>query len=112
MHGTFKQSNPVSDVLRRAADLMELHGHCKFTRRNDVGSMCILGAIEAAQDRCTTHVLDSSLTRLAARTIADVLHLGNTSSGDLVDWNNLPERTGEEVIAVMRLTATMKEYSV
>lgn len=110
MHGTFKQSNPVSDVLRRAADLMELHGHCKFIRRNDAGSMCILGAIETAQDRYNS--CDSSLTTQAARTIADVLNLENTSRGDVADWNNLPERTGEEVIAVMRLAATVKEYSI
>lgn len=111
MHGTFKQSNPVSDVLRRAADLMELHGHCKFTRRNDAGSMCILGAIEAAQNHRTTF-FDSSLTIHAARAISDVLNLENTSLCDVADWNNIPERTGEEVIAVMRLAATVKEYSI
>lgn len=108
------QLNPVADVLLRAADLLETHGHTKGTRVDRRGRMCFLGALEVAQGHQYGYVpgeRDGEVTVEAARVVAETLGLkprindANDPRGCVVDWNNATERTGQEVIDAMRLTA-------
>ncbi len=105
--------NPVADVLLRAADLMETHGHIKRVRKTADG-MCFLGALQMAQgidDSKTFIAQDSALTHRAAKVFAEMLRLpliyGNVDDrrGDAAIWNNRPDVTGKDVIAAMRKAA-------
>jgi hypothetical protein len=108
-------SNPVSDVLRKGADLIEKHGHAKFTRRDKNGSMCFLGALDVAQGRNEQNwkfERDTELTRRAAVALSQVVDMSVLFADKEPDkryvtaeWNNLPERTAQEVIDAMRLAA-------
>lgn len=115
------QLNPVADILLKAADLLEQRGHTKWTRLDDVGRMCFLGAVEIAQGHEHGYALgghDGEITHEASRVVAQALGLKlrmddprkldgeHDYRGAVVDWNNATERTGQEVIDAMRLTAS------
>lgn len=114
------RANPVRDVLLKAADLLETYGHVKHTRVDHRGSMCILGAIDAAQNenkgrpRLTSP--DTPLTYQVSDVVAATLGLhvglhegvGADSRHAIVAWNNSNERTAQEVIDVLRLAARTK----
>ena len=83
-------------VFLAAADLIEIHGHCKGLRQRREG-FCVLGAISQAatgdpwkfdghEEPCATF----------ARQIGEMLP---------AQWNNAPERTKEEVVSALRATA-------
>jgi hypothetical protein len=106
-----RPSNPVSDVLLKAAELIAQKGHAKYTRLDySTGSMCLLGAIDAAQgnnpDRSTQ---DTPLTMKATLAIAKTLGLHLNPFEDArypaVRWNNDGKRTAQEVIDTLRLAA-------
>ncbi len=109
-------TNPVSEVLLKAADLIEQRGHTKHIRVDDKGSMCLLGAIAVAQGHDIGYSLgmrggDTELTYEAAETIVNTLGIMvglRDIRGIAVDWNNAPKRTAQEVIDVMRLAARTK----
>lgn len=107
-----RKPKSVSDVLLKAADLLEQRGHAKFIRVHPNGSMCFLGALEVAQGYEGGYRSpggDGPLTREAALVTAKVLGLTvcYTPYIRIADWNNLPERTAQEVIDAMRLAATV-----
>ena len=100
-------SNPVSDLLMKAAGLIEKHGHTKGQLKDKNGSMCFMGAIWQE-----TSQIDLGLE--AAKTTAMALGLGfdshykmgpSSALWTMVEWNNAPERTAQEVIDAMRLAA-------
>ncbi len=98
--------NPVADVLMKAADLLEKHGHIKFLRGNIIEGMCALGALQAAQGKI--YDLDTELTLTASQVVVDAMKLKHEFAmphAALAAWNNLPERTGQEVIDAMRKVA-------
>jgi hypothetical protein len=98
--------NPVADVLMKAADLLEKHGHIKHLRGDLKSGMCFLGAIEAAQGRSKSWV-DTPLTYEASRVVVKALNLtaGHDDRVVMANWNNEPKRTAQEVIDAMRLAA-------
>lgn len=103
----WEPTNPIADVLLKAADLLEKHGHTKHIRRDSLGQMCFLGALEAAQCQNTFYP-DTKLTYQAAAAVATTV-LGMVPSDDMrafvAHWNNADVRTGQEVIDAMRHTA-------
>lgn len=104
-------NDPVSDVLLKAADLLEKHGLAKSTRIAFDGSMCFLGALEKAQGYQNTWS-DTPLTYAASEAVSKALGLPEPFPGDyrhaVVRWNNASERTVQEVVAAMRLAAKTK----
>lgn len=111
--------NPVADTLMKAADLLEKYGHAKHVRVAPDGSMCFLGALNAAQGQHSPMGPDTPLTKLASDATMKVLGLtiqvpdrelgaiyGYPDARHVVaDWNNQPERTGKQVINAMRKAA-------
>ncbi len=108
--------NPVSAVLLKAADLLEKHGHTRFIRKDDSGSMCFLGALEEAQGHEQGWFSlgdDSALTFKASKAVSETMGLDalgfkadpHDARSAVVRWNNDLKRTGQEVIDAMRLTA-------
>jgi hypothetical protein len=112
-----RKPNPVADVLMKAADLLEKHGHVKMTRKNPNGSMCFLGALKTAQGRDEHHhTYDTPLTLLASEKVMETLGLTfgrgyalNDARHVMADWNNEGKRTAQEVIDAMRQTAKSLE---
>lgn len=82
-------------ALLEAADLIELHGHCKRTRTLN-GAFCVLGAITMAATgdpwKISTGI--AACDRFAR-------FLGRSPA----PWNNQPERTAKEVIEALRSAA-------
>lgn len=103
--------NPVADTLMKAADLLEKYGHAKHVRVDADGSMCFLGALNAAQGQHSPMGPDTPLTHLASEATAKVLGLEHRHDGvedyrhAVANWNNAPERTDKQVINAMRKAA-------
>lgn len=81
-------------ALLEAADLIEEYGHAKGYLGQKGEPMCAIGALEAATD--------GNMPVAFAGTDVLSLYLGNA---DVVDWNNAPERTKEEVVNTLRAAA-------
>ncbi len=99
--------NPVADVLMKAADLLEKHGHIKHLRGNLVDGMCALGALQEAQGANDRYSWDTPLTMEAARIVMGMVGSWSyqAAHATLAEWNNRPERTGQEVIDAFRKAA-------
>lgn len=105
------RTTEVGDLLNRAADLIEKHGHTKHTLVNkEDGSMCFMGAMYQAHSSAWTY--DPAMIE-AVEITARMLKLRydggyeTTALRAVVDWNNHPDRTGAEVIAAMRAAAVI-----
>lgn len=87
-----------SEVLFKAAELIEERGLAKAALEDGKGRFCVLGALCYAQYGKSVSVqsLLPASTYLR-KEIGDVL--------DLADWNNAPERTPTEVIDTLRFAA-------
>lgn len=93
-------TNPVADVLNKAADLIDERGW--FQKSPDATSLCALKAIQ--------HASSAGPARFQARA-AFVRHVGaqvgpmGSPSVAIIDWNDEPGRTQAEVTAALRETA-------
>lgn len=106
-------ANPVRETLLRAADLMEQHGYARGIRLsksglygNKVGSMCFLGAVNAAQG--DAEGLDTELTKDCSIAFCEAVGVEYGSiypTHTAANWNNTHE--GPEVIKAMRLAAEL-----
>lgn len=92
-----KTLNPAKDILLRAADLLEKHGHIKDRLGNPSIGMCANGAIWYAVKEETESYL-AGVNALST-------HLGLHNFMLIPEWNNAPERTAEEVITAMKEAA-------
>lgn len=95
-----KVGSEVREALLKAAELVE-KGHCKHTLRVEKGgvtSFCVVGACCEAAGSTGAHDL-IVLTAKAA----------GLSYYELITWNNAPERTQAEVVAVLRKAAEGQE---
>ena len=81
-----------------AADAIERYGHRKGRLGCVNTGMCIRGAMFYAAGKLFDTAADQALALVAAR-------LGFDNLGQIIDWNNAPERTAEEVIAALRKVA-------
>jgi hypothetical protein len=86
-------------VLLAAADLLEKGGHCKHALRNGTAH-CVFGAMIVAAGGEVTE--DGSVVKLPVFSHK----LLTLQVGWILDWNNAPERTAEEVISTLRLVAS------
>lgn len=105
-----KQIEEWREVLLRAADIVRARGLAKWTQMAQDGSVCIQGAISLAATgaiygngplycRASTAVKSHLVTIGASMPVRDVHGYGNAN------WNNKPERTADEVIAVLETAA-------
>lgn len=96
----------TSDVLEAAAAVIEARGHFKGGYLGWGGSVCAAGAI-----RCVIGINLADPPRallLDERKPALALARGVSGSDDLhtiPEWNDAPERTAAEVIAMLRAVA-------
>lgn len=84
----------TSEILFRAAQIIERDGHCKMTMQNSRGSVCLMGAISKAFNGDAWEWNDAAAQ--VCEEFCDAT--GFKGIYDAVDWNNAPERTKEEVI--------------
>ena len=94
------------DVLLRAADLIIERGHCKFVQQDQLGRLCLHGALSIA-----AHGKPYEFTQEASRAVCQYLRsVGEHIPHDAcaAAWNNVDERTPEQVVAVLRAAATRK----
>jgi len=95
----------VADILDAAADELECNGHTKNDLGTPDGPKCVTGAV--------FHVTNLDITDVpnvqgAFKALGDYLDLPKRHEWgglELLEWNNAPERTAEEVIDAMRNTA-------
>ncbi|GGR51506.1 DUF6197 family protein [Streptomyces roseolus] len=108
-----------NEIFAKAADIIESHGHCKFALEDTNGAHCARGALLAALSPELDLIVngwsleDIPLTATAGRRLIeaglDRPLFTPTSDIDyasvLVRWNNAPERTGADVVALFRALA-------
>jgi hypothetical protein len=106
-HGTL----PISAVLRKAANLLTTHGHCKGVLKKLSGEMCVMGAVnEVVSGDGNRQDSLNDYTTLCAY-IVRVLGLGlprqphSTLREQVVAWNNNPDTSKAEVVEGLRRTA-------
>jgi hypothetical protein len=106
-------SAQVAADLRAAADVLRRDGWTQGDYVAD-GCHCLVGAIVAAlggKDGEGSIPIDNQPRALAARrTLAQ--HFGDMSTdwwADLIDWNDDPDRTADEVIAALEAAADAAE---
>ena len=88
----------ASKLLLKAADLIEERGWCQNTYTSPKGRLCILGALKTAQG--VEFVGESNPTVLQASK-----RFGAVVGGRTYQWNDVPGRTKEEVVAKLRAVA-------
>ncbi|GHG10314.1 DUF6197 family protein [Streptomyces hydrogenans] len=94
-----------NEIFAKAADIIESGGHCKYTLEKD-GAHCAVGALCVAVGGTTGALSIADHRRVAnlCREAEGYLLMG----GDIrpyetvVSWNNRPERTGPQVVALFR----------
>lgn len=104
-----------SEILAKAADVMRERGHVKlYLEKFNGGPVCLVGAINVAtHDRAAwpNDDDDTARVRALARIVGEFVddhNDGYASMGTLavVDWNNRPERTADEVIEALECAAS------
>lgn len=92
----------TSEILTRAADLIDKRGHAKRTYQSPDGALCVRGAIVKAVS-LRFSFKRSSLTPAAATVAITALrrHVGFLPAGE-ISWNDAPERTKAEVVTALR----------
>ena len=99
-----KTERSLSDIFNAAADAIERHGHCKMLMRNDFGQMCLLGAINFVVNGDALKSIVGEIN-----TVKMLDRLTPLVGGCPVHWNNVKERTQEEVISLLRVAAKKEE---
>lgn len=89
--------SPAGQVLLSAADLIRKHGHVK----NDLGGVdrgfCAVGAI--------INVTNREHGGLAMSKLSHHLRVNRYGAGGIPEWNNVQERTAEQVISALEAAA-------
>jgi hypothetical protein len=117
---------PVTPVMAalagQAADVLKQRGHAKYVLQDDVGCVCVSGAlnvadhgnpmwdvsfIEGSRVDAVTVVLDKTGTVLAvlhaiADRVPEYQRAGTPHTMGAVYWNNAPATTADEVITMLR----------
>jgi hypothetical protein len=94
---SFVRRRRVADRLRAAADLLATNGWIQGQPSDEHDRYCMVGAVNVVTD-------DADVYQDAIRVIHE--HLDNWG---IAQWNDQPERTAEEVIAVLRETAAEQD---
>lgn len=107
-----RQLEPWQKALLRAANLIEERGLAKHTREDEGGSLCLMGAISMAAIGTTAMPVfkktdaecQAALAVNQALLARGVPHHLTCPNGSAY-WNNEPERTEADVVAVLREAA-------
>lgn len=121
----------LSQIAYEAARIASERGHCKGIEQDEDGHVCLVGAINLALAADQPGVLTShgtippsssplrSLQHELLHYVGKVLqgmgvHVWNVTFLDEavprgIDWNNLPETSGEDVVLVLKKTAELLE---
>lgn len=88
-------------LLGRAADRLEVDGWCQGSFSNEYGQVCAAGAIFASQDLLeeATHATARAFGLLTEYINGDVIETS------VVDWNDHPDQTFDDVVAALREVA-------
>lgn len=86
------------EILRSAAEVIEVFGWRQGAYGSPGSGFCILGALSVAYSGVTSEVWAPELSA-AKRLIVERLGLAQYG---ISEWNDAPERTREEVMAVLR----------
>lgn len=104
----------IGEILMRAADLIEERGHTKHVQVDEEGRLCLHGALSIAiygsanaPERFDVNERLYSFAPHAANTWARTPGLKATYY-EFATWNNMPSRTGKEVIDLLRGAARHK----
>lgn len=100
------------EILRGAANLLEEKGHCKYALHDDLGRHCVLGAINMValgRPQAIGVHGDWNRVRPVKELVMAYLSDGSIFHIGLAEWNNRLDRTGEEVIDVLRTVANLHD---
>lgn len=99
----------TSELLDRAADVLNHDGWTQFTRGAGLGTAhCVLGGIDWAHPTssdCDKEKPDAWWRAVGAMATAVGPAHPKGDNWTVAEWNNAPERTKEEVIAMLRAVA-------
>lgn len=96
----------TAEILVRAAELLGEKGWCQGTPRNAQGEMCARGAICAATHELAGDDPISWAWWNADSRLRDYVNKETGLHMDVPDWNDMPERTAEDVILMMKRAAS------
>lgn len=91
--------NPVGQCLMDGADRIRKHGHAKKVLRSPEGGYCIVGALYDVKEKVPFTAIYNGVAAAAFRAIEA------KTCDSILGWNDAPERTAEEVIAVLESAA-------
>ncbi len=97
-----KVVDEVGQAMLNAADYIDKHGHCKHTPKNSQGEVCLMGALLHSSN------LEFEIWRQTIGLPA-CLRLKKILGMEPANWNDMPERTAEEVTAMLRHAAYNQE---
>lgn len=92
-----KVVDEVGQILLKMADYIEKHGWCQGRLENPCGAVCARGALF----KVTTNPVYQNVEARLSKCVGGERDPVN----NVVNWNNAPERTKEEVVAMMRHAA-------
>lgn len=88
-------------VYNLAADAIEKYGHTKNAMVDHRGRMCLYGALNFVMHG---DALAYDAGDVAHIKLLELRRIGGVG-GNPISWNNMPERTQAEVVAVLRKAA-------
>lgn len=114
-------NNETAGILRESAEILGEKGWCQNVEKNHEGHMCAMGAMsraasklypvgeEQGADRANWDArLDLEWSVIAA--LANVIGLPNgRGMNPIPNWNDMPERTAEDVILAFKRAAEHAE---
>lgn len=100
----------TANIFEKAAQVISETGHAKGALRDyETGAHCAMGALNVADHGAAFYASSDRVEHLAnqaAQMLADRGQLepyGHKADYlDLIQWNNAPERTGEDVILLFK----------
>lgn len=103
-------SGKVAEVLEKAAEVIETRGHTKEQYVNANGAVCAMGAIRTAAWGRVLYLakgITEEQSALHDRAAIEVgRHLAREGCNVVItEWNDAPDRTGEEVVDTFKLVA-------
>lgn len=98
--------------LLGAADIMESRGQAKYTVMDDIGRVCLFGAINMAHHGDPDYADDAGAFGYephmrALQIVTGVRAVGRSIPNSLADWNNRVA-TQEQVVAALRAAAEVE----
>lgn len=104
--GEVQQKLTISDVLSRAADLIEQRGWCRWIQEERDGSLCIAGAIAIASGgTASSRASCGEGGPLYWPAIQQFIKFVGVKDCGPAPWNNDPDRTKSQVLDTLRAAA-------